>query len=96
MVLQLLTSVAYEIVQASWRTATVLVPVFLALKAVLAYKENDLDNFSDRLIDDSRTFVAAIVLLGSISVAAGVEIPRFSLIGDLIAVVFFGFLFWKF
>lgn len=96
MVLQLVTSLAYEIVQASWRTATLAIPAFIAAETALAYYKDELNNLEENLLVDSRIFVGLLVLAGGISVLIGQEVPRFKLIGDIIAVTYFGYLFWKF
>lgn len=98
MVLQILTSIGYDIVQATWRTATLAVPVFLVLKIAQTYLGEGLKmkNLEESLIEDSRTFVALLTLAGSLSILFGAEVPRFRVIGDFFAVIYFGFLFWKF
>ncbi|WP_414836690.1 hypothetical protein [Candidatus Nanohalococcus occultus] len=96
MVLQSATGLAYEIVQATWRTATLLVPVFLTSKISIYYLRESYDSLEEALSDSSREFVAVLALIGTLSVLTDMAVPRFKLIGDIIAVLYFGFLFWKF
>lgn len=96
MILQALTGAAYSLVQSSWRAATLAVPVYLLTKSALMYRSGKLDSYQEEFLDDSRLFVGGLALIGLLSAVSGVEIPRFRLVGDIIAVMFFGFLFWKF
>lgn len=96
MILQALTGAAYSLVQSSWRAATLAVPLYLLVKSITLYRNGEFDSYQEAFIDDSRIFVGALTLIGLVSAVSGLEIPRFKLVGDLIAVIYFGFLFWKF
>ncbi len=99
MVLQLAVSVIYELVRQSWLVSTVLMKYFLVLHlGELAYrKQLDWKSFGEKIMKYSRPTLVGIVTLAAIMAITGVELqPRFKLFSELVALGYFGFLFWKF
>jgi len=99
MVLQLLSNFAYQLVEQSWIIATILVKYFLlviGLKIALEQKF-ELDYISDQLIEYSGELVTIIALLGLVNVFAGFSIsPMFTAFSQVVAFLYFAFLFWKY
>jgi len=99
MVLEILTSFGYDAVQQSWIVATVLVKYVLFFLGVETYYREglNLEHYGEVLMENSREFVAFIVFLGVANVFAGFSIqPVFELPSQLIALGYFGYLFWKY
>lgn len=99
MVLQLAVSIIYELVRQSWLVSTVLMKYLLILHvAELAYRKKlDWESFGETVMKYSRPTLLGIVTLAAIVAITGVELqPRFKLVGELVALGYFGFLFWKF
>ncbi|MFB6245626.1 MAG: hypothetical protein ABEJ03_04755 [Candidatus Nanohaloarchaea archaeon] len=96
MVLQEAASAAYLVVQSSWNLSTFLVPVFLAAETARSYLTERLEEFEETAVGDSVPFVIATVFLGASTRAAGIEIPEANVFGSLIALAFYGYLFWRF
>lgn len=99
MVLELITSFGYELVKQSWLVATVLVKYTLLFLAITTYYQKglDLEYFEEVLIQNSRELISLIVLLGFVKVFVSYEIePVLKLPSQLIALAYFGYLFWKY
>ena len=99
MVLQLLSEFAYNWVEQSWIVATVLVKYFLlGLSVKIAIKKKtELEHISNQLVDYSGELVAIIALLGFVNVFAGFEFkPMFNVFSQVVAFLYFMFLFWKY
>lgn len=97
--LDLATSIGYSIVESSWHTAAFLAKFYLIFTlGRLKFRDRlDLENFEDAVLVESRLFVGLIVFIGVLSLIAGLEIrPQLPLISELVALIYFGFLFWKF
>lgn len=99
MVLQLLSELGYRLVEQSWIMSTVFVKYFLFILGVkiLAEKNLELNHISEQLIDYSGEVVTFVVLLGLINVFAGFPVkPIFPVFSQVVAFLYFGFLFWKY
>lgn len=99
MVLQLLSSFAYNLVEQSWIMATIVVKYFLlVVGAKVAWeKKFDLEYISDQLLEYSGEIVALVVLLGLVNVFAGFSVsPVFTVFSQVTAFLYFAFLFWKY
>jgi hypothetical protein len=90
---------AYEVVRSSWVVSTVLLKQVLVLHlAKLALDEEmNLKHLEEVVLKYSRPTVASMVTLGFIVAITGFEItPAFPVYSELIALIYYGFLFWKF
>lgn len=99
MVLQEVTSAAYLLVESSWTAATFLIWPILLANLALAYREDalTLEGVQDTFIEYSRDSVAMIVLGGVLIAVTGTSISAPLLLwGQLAALGYFIFLFWKF
>lgn len=99
MVLQVLSELAYQLVEQSWIMATVLVKYFLAIISFkIALEQNfELDYISDQMIGYSGELVSIIAFLGFINVFAGFSvIPVFTAFSQVVAFLYFAFLFWMY
>ncbi len=99
MVLQILTSFIYSLVEHSWTVSTVLTKYFIAFIIFKTFQgdERNLKSFSDKLIDYSDIFVTSVVLLGAANIFIGLEITPFvRVFSEIVALGYFGFLFWKY
>lgn len=99
MVLQLLASFAYSLVESSWMVSTVAVKYFLIAGVVyaLSNEEDYIENFRSFVDNFSPELVSAIVLTGLVLVLTGVNLaPTAAVFSHLVTVTFFGYLFWKF
>ncbi len=99
MVLELLISAVYQVVKSSWELSVFLVKFFvLAVFLELAYRRNlNLTSFVEEVVKYGRPMVAFLVAGGSILALTGVEVPiLYRILGELVAVGYFGLLFWKY
>jgi membrane-associated HD superfamily phosphohydrolase len=99
MAIQALTSFIYQAVQQSWLVSTVLVKyIVLVHIAELLYRHNfNLKHLEEIVLKYSHIVVASIVVLGFLTALLGISFePVFETLSQLIAVIYFGFLFWKF
>lgn len=99
MVLQLLSEFGYNLVEQSWITATVLLKYFLLVigAKITAEQKFDLGYFSEQLLEYSGEIVTLIFLLGLINVFANLSIePLFNPFSQIVAFLYFAFLFWKY
>lgn len=99
MVLQLVADAVYQIVQQSWIAASEIVPLFLAIVAVYAFtrEEGFLESFLDSLLEYSEEFVTLIALTGLTRLLLGLEPASIlGVYGQLVAFLYFGYLFWKY
>lgn len=97
--LQLLVAFIYELVNQSWLISTVLVKYFLLGVFIATFLENreNLRKFKDNLLDYSPFFVASIVFIGLINMFIGFfEEPFLPLFSEVVAFVYFLFLFWEY
>jgi len=101
--IELLTSLGYSLVEASWFSATVVVKFYLLYAAFQVYQRGYLSDDVQRgeinkyLLQESKIVLSFIVALGAITSIAGYELrPRFDLLSELITVVYLGYLFWEF
>jgi len=99
MVLQSLSSFAYNLVEQSWIMATIFVKYFLlAVSVKIGLEQNfELEYISDQLIEYSGEAVSIIFLLGLLNVFAGFSVtPVFNAFSQVVAFLYFAFLFWKY
>lgn len=99
MVLQLLVSGIYQVVQHSWVAAAVTVKYVLLVHAArLAYENRlELENFLDAVEQYSRETVTGIVVLGFLLALLGLEAtPLVEPVSEIVALAYFGFLFWRY
>lgn len=99
MILQILSSLAYQIVEQSWIIATVLVKYFLVFLGLKIIKERnfELNHISEQLLEYSDELVALIVFLGITNVFVGIEISAlFTVFSQVTAFLYFAYLFWKY
>lgn len=99
MVLQLLVSFGYSLVENSWTVATVLVKYLLLGGVIyaLSEKKDYFENFRAFIEDYSREAVSVIVLLGFMVTVSGLELqPLAKVFSHLTAIAYLGYLFWDF
>lgn len=99
MALNLLIGFVYELVQQSWLVSTVLVKYILFFTAINTYIEEgiDLESYRNVLLENSRELISIIVLLGFLNILIGLRFaPYFKTFSQLVTVLFFGYLFWKY
>lgn len=99
MVLQLITSFIYNLVESSWTVSTILIKYFLI--AAIIYCLKDRENFVEKLenfiLETSRETVSIILGIGLILTLTSITVnPLLKEVSSLIALIYFGFLFWKF
>lgn len=99
MAIQAVTSFIYQAVEQSWLVATVLVKYIILVHAaeLLYQKDFSLRKLEDVVLKYSYAVVTAVVFLGLVTALVGASIqPNFKLLSQLVALTYFGFLFWKF
>jgi len=99
MAIQVLTSFIYQVVEQSWAVATVLVKyILIAHIAELFYSdESNLRHLEEIVLKYSYAVVGSIVVLGFLTAALQISVePFFKAFSEMLAVIYFGFLFWKF
>ena len=99
MVLQAVASFIYNLVEQSWMVSTVLVKYILLVHIgqLLYSDERDLKHLEEVIMDYSRLVVVTIVFIGLISTLIDYSPePVLKPFSQLVAVVYFAFLFWKF
>ena len=99
MVVQLLTSVIYEVVQDSWTVISITAKYYvLGVLLYLQYQDRlSLEEVTEKSIDDSRLFIGAMVLAGTLLHTSGASIsPLFKFFSQLVALGYLGYLFWEY
>lgn len=99
MVLQLISDFGYLLVEQSWLMATVLVKYFLVGIGIKTVMEQDfkIGIISDQILEYSGEVVSLIVLFGLINIFADLSIsPVFNNFSQVVAFLYFAFLFWKY
>ncbi|PSH02275.1 MAG: hypothetical protein BRC26_01365 [Nanohaloarchaea archaeon QH_8_44_6] len=99
MVLNLLAGFIYDVVQQSWMVSSVLIKYLLVFHIAKAFYDgkHNMKHLEEVILRYSRPTVFIIVMLALISVSLGLEVePRFKLFSQLIALLYFAVLFWKF
>lgn len=99
MVVQLLSSFAYSLVESSWMVSTILVKYFLLTGVVYSlYKDNGfLEGFRSFIEFYSDEMITLIILTGLVTMVLGASFsPLVAIFSHLTAVTYFGYLFWKF
>ncbi|MFB6208883.1 MAG: hypothetical protein ABEJ56_01960 [Candidatus Nanohaloarchaea archaeon] len=99
MTLEVLISFIYGVIQHSWEFSTVFVKYFLVIGFAYSIKdtENVLQDFMQFLDRYSRESVVAIVSVGTIAYLVSYSFtPFLTTFSSILAVSYFGYLFWKF
>ncbi|PSG98685.1 MAG: hypothetical protein BRC29_00990 [Nanohaloarchaea archaeon SW_7_43_1] len=99
MVLHLMVSFGYKLVENSWNVAAILIKYFLvgAVIYTLSRQENYFENFRNFIDNYSHEAVSVIVLLGFMVTVTGLNLkPLATVLSHLTAVTYFGYLFWEF
>ena len=101
--IQLLTSTAYNLVEASWFSAAVIVKYYLIYATFRIYQqgyltgETEVEKIKEYLLQESKFVIGIIVGAGLITYSIGYELrPRFELLSELTALIYLGYLFWEF
>lgn len=99
MVVQLISSFLYGLVESSWMVSTVVIKYFLLTGLVYSFYTDKgfLKEFRSFLEFYSDELISAIVLTGLIAMILGVSFsPLMMIFSHLTAVTYFGYLFWRF
>jgi ribulose 1,5-bisphosphate synthetase/thiazole synthase len=99
MVLQVLTSVVYDVTQHSWTAVSIVAKYYLVGVAAYLYSEKGLtkENFEDKLVEDGRLILAGVVAAGTLLYLLSLELnPLVKVLSELVALVYLGFLFWDY
>ncbi|MFQ3275107.1 MAG: hypothetical protein ACI9LV_000102 [Candidatus Nanohaloarchaea archaeon] len=99
MVIQLLSSFAYSLVENSWMVSTIAVKYFLFIGVIYAASKesNYVENFKNFVEDFSGELVSGIVVIGLLTLLTGTNLtPVASVFSHLVTVTYFGYLFWEF
>lgn len=99
MVLTAVASFGYELVQNSWIASAVLIKQLLVLHLakLVIDEEITLKHLEEVILEYSRPVVSLMVIAGLILTFTGIEItPNFQAFSEITALLYFGFLFWKF
>lgn len=98
-----LTSIGYNLVEASWFSASVIVKFYLLYALARIYRNGYLEDeiqkseIKDYLLQESKIVLGVIVTIGIITSIVGYELrPRFELLSELTALIYLGYLFWEF
>lgn len=101
--IELLTSAAYALVEASWHASAVIVKFYLIFAAARIYRQGFLEDevklckIEEYLLQESKKVLSVIVGIGALTALTGFELrPRFELVSELIALIYLAYLFWKF
>ncbi|MFB6145759.1 MAG: hypothetical protein ABEJ99_04635 [Candidatus Nanohaloarchaea archaeon] len=95
---QTLFTIIYEVVKHSWNVSTVLTKYFiLGLSLKTVSEETAISNLEENLLAYRKEYVTGVIVLGIISMIAGWTVePFFKLFSELLAVLYFAYLFWKY
>ncbi len=99
MVLQLFTSAVVTVVGSSWIAASIFLKYFLVgLAAKNVYQGRvSLESFLGDVMESSELVVTSIIGAGMLISLAGLSPrPLFKLFSELVALGYFGYLFWKY
>lgn len=99
MPLQMILSGVYQVIRHSWMISTVVVKYILAVHLVQLLRQENLDpeSFQQKLMEYSSETVAGIIALGAVFATLQIEVSAgFMLFSQLVALAYFGFLFWKY
>lgn len=99
MVLESLTGLIYDLTAESWLAASIIVKYYFAAAPIYLYAQKGLtrENFEEKVLDDFRLVVPALILVGAGFFVSGLEFePFLRPVSELIALTYFGFLFWRF
>lgn len=99
MVVEAVTGFGYEFVENAWIVATVLTKYVILGIGILTYGETvfTVEKFSDNLLKYSNETVTVIAILGLLNVFTGfITEPVFKMFGEVVAFLYFMFLFWKY
>ena len=94
MVLNALISVVYSTVVEAWSLAVLTTPVFLLAALFYSYyKDLEVVDFVE---DVSEYFISGLVVSGFLLSSLGFSTPSGNLVGQLIALVYLFFVFWRY
>ena len=99
MVVKVLAGLVYELIQNSWIFATILSKYFLISVGIKALREDSdfRETFQKDLLNYSPLFVSVLVLLGLLNFVLRLDVQPFSNpVSQIVALTYFGFLFWKY
>lgn len=97
--LELIASAGRSIVEASWHAAAVFTKFYLAYTVFRLWNSDSLgrDTFEDLLLEESQKVVGIFFLLGTFNFSLGLDLgPGVTAVGEFVALVYLGFLFWRF
>lgn len=103
MVFELFIDTGRNIIEHSWMVSTVIVKYMLIAHLLVVLKSSnfqsfELDSFREILLVYSIPSVFFIVLLGSLTYAAGISVEPlvFGVLGEFLALSYFAYLFWEY
>lgn len=99
MVLQLFTSTVVAVVEGSWLAASVFLKYFLVgvVSSKLYSKDLSLESFLQEVRGSSETVVLSLIVVGALISVSGLSFsPFLKLPSQLIALGYFGYLFWNY
>ena len=94
-----LIGVLYQIVQSTWIVTSITAKYYLLGTAgYLVYRDSfSVESFLEKVLSDGKDFIFAVTGLGIIFYALSVEVrPLLGFFSQLVAVVYLGYLFWKY
>ena len=95
--IELLTTIGYSIVEASWHSAAVITKFYLAGTLIRLRSDLSWSSFEEILLAESRMVVAAILVIGATTLTIGWELRPFApIVSEFIALAYLGLLFWRF
>lgn len=95
--IEFLTSTGYNIVEASWHTTALFTKFYLLTVLFRLKDELTLEKVEELVLDESKQVLGLFLAIGILSLISGTEIrPLFPLISEGIALIYLGYLFWKF
>jgi len=94
-----LIGVLYQIVQSTWIVASITAKYYLlGAGGYLLYRDNlSVESFLEKILDDGKDFIFTVTGLGIIFYVLSIELrPLLGFFSQLTAVVYLGYLFWKY
>jgi hypothetical protein len=99
MLIQALTGLVHDVTAGGWTAAAVFVKYYFCGVAVFLYMGDGLtrERLREKVLDDSRKVILALVVLGALISFSGLKISAFLLpVSELVALTYLGFLFWNY
>lgn len=97
--IELLSSLIYQLVESSWHVSAVLIKYYLGFTAAKLYLDEKLgiENIRNTLLEQSPNLLSIIGILGGLTMLAGLSVrPSFELFSEIVALAYLGYLFWEF